>query len=178
VSSTHADTARKIASNRITAFGSALLRRSARCCTLGHFQPFDCDRKMGDNLELTRAKSSSHLPESPPVIAFIPETFVPPRDHETPLLSLQVLSDHNAVQDYECVMACADDIRGVFGPDRSYSVGTLRTRVRISPTQTANPASRYPTWSSVIRCWGRVGSASSFCRNVPMYTRKYCGRLL
>jgi hypothetical protein len=53
-------------------------------------------------------------------MTFIPDSFVPPRDDETPHLSLQVLSEDNAVQDYECVMACADDIRGVFGPDNGW----------------------------------------------------------
>lgn len=35
-------------------------------------------------------------------------------------MSLQVLSPDYAVQDYECVMACADGIRGVFGPDNGW----------------------------------------------------------
>jgi hypothetical protein len=53
-------------------------------------------------------------------MAFIPDSFVPPRFHETHRLSLQVLSGDYAVQDYECVMECADGIRGVFGPDNGW----------------------------------------------------------
>jgi hypothetical protein len=53
-------------------------------------------------------------------MALIPDSFVPPRFHETHRLSLQVLSAANAVQDYECVMECADAIRGVFGPDNGW----------------------------------------------------------
>lgn len=53
-------------------------------------------------------------------MVFIPDTFHPPRFYETPRLSLQVLSAEHAVQDYECVMACADDIRGVFGPGNGW----------------------------------------------------------
>jgi hypothetical protein len=53
-------------------------------------------------------------------MAFIPDSFVPPRVHETHRLYLQVLSGDHAVQDYECVMECADGIRGVFGPDNGW----------------------------------------------------------
>ncbi|PCE23222.1 hypothetical protein BWP39_26415 [Paraburkholderia acidicola] len=48
-------------------------------------------------------------------MAFIPDSFVPPRVHETPRVVLEILSTVHAVQDYECVMSCADAIRGVFG---------------------------------------------------------------
>lgn len=51
---------------------------------------------------------------------FIPDSFIPPRVHETPHMALEVLSEVHAVQDYECVMACADAIRGVFGPDNGW----------------------------------------------------------
>jgi len=51
---------------------------------------------------------------------FIPDSFDPPRHHETPHLLLQVLSPDYATEDYACVMACADQIRGVFGPDNGW----------------------------------------------------------
>jgi len=53
-------------------------------------------------------------------MTFIPDSFIPPSVFETPHLSLEILSAAHAVQDYECVMACADAIRGVFGPSNGW----------------------------------------------------------
>jgi hypothetical protein len=53
-------------------------------------------------------------------MAFVPDSVIPPLDQDTPRLPLCVLSECNAVQDYEWVMACADDIRGVFGLDNGW----------------------------------------------------------
>jgi hypothetical protein len=58
-------------------------------------------------------------------MAFIPDNFVPPRFHETRRLSLEILSTDNAVQDYECVMECANAIRGVFGPDSGWPANEM-----------------------------------------------------
>jgi hypothetical protein len=65
-------------------------------------------------------------------MALIPDSFVPPRFHETHRLSLEVLSAVHAVQDYECVTKCADAIRGVFGPDNGWPANEMTLAENLS----------------------------------------------
>ncbi|MCF8267374.1 MAG: hypothetical protein K9I69_04765 [Ignavibacteriales bacterium] len=51
---------------------------------------------------------------------FTPDTFVPPVRLETELLILRMLTIHDLVKDYDAVMTCREEIRGVFGPNDTW----------------------------------------------------------
>ncbi|MGG1949446.1 hypothetical protein AB1286_32310 [Trinickia sp. NRRL B-1857] len=51
---------------------------------------------------------------------FLPDGFEPLRTYASERLALEVLSAAHARQDYDCVTASAEAIRGVFGPDNGW----------------------------------------------------------